>query len=174
MGKKIRKRWNPRRREPELTGASSCPTQRGTLWEPRRRSKSYRNHSLWIHSRSGWLVGWLVGWFGWGWTIFGFELRVLHLLGRCYATWATPPALFSLVIFEIESHFLSTLAILLISASWISRIIGMSHWLLALWHKCPLKNERPLDHKKKSLQKESQQRQRKSSELLIKIRVEIN
>jgi hypothetical protein len=127
-----------------------------------------------MNSQQKWLAGWLVGWFGWGWTIFGFELRVLHLLGRCYATWATPPALFSLVIFEIESHFLSTLAILLISASWISRIIGMSHWLLALWHKCPLKNERPLDHKKKSLQKESQQRQRKSSELLIKIRVEIN
>jgi hypothetical protein len=51
----------------------------------------------------------------------------------------------------------------------------MSDWVLAPWHKkCPLKNERPLDHKKKSLQKESQQRQRKSSELLIKITVEIN
>jgi hypothetical protein len=35
--------------------------------------------------------------------ITGSELRVLHLLGRCSTTRATPPALFVLDIFEIGS-----------------------------------------------------------------------
>jgi hypothetical protein len=34
-----------------------------------------------------------------------FELRALHLLSRHSTTWATPPALFALVILEIGCYF---------------------------------------------------------------------
>jgi hypothetical protein len=36
----------------------------------------------------------------------GFELRTLHLLGRCSIAWAIPPALFTLIILEMGSCFL--------------------------------------------------------------------
>jgi hypothetical protein len=36
--------------------------------------------------------------------VIGFELRVLHLLGRCFTTWATLSVLFALGIFQVESH----------------------------------------------------------------------
>jgi hypothetical protein len=36
--------------------------------------------------------------------VLEFEVRAPHLLGRCTIAWATPPALFALVIFETESH----------------------------------------------------------------------
>jgi hypothetical protein len=55
--------------------------------------------------------------------------------------WATPPALFVLGIFEIGSHeficpvWLRT-AILLISASWVARITGVSHWCLTSCASC--------------------------------------
>jgi hypothetical protein len=39
------------------------------------------------------------------WQFCGFKLGVLCLLGRCSTTWATSPALFPLVIFEIGSYF---------------------------------------------------------------------
>jgi hypothetical protein len=38
--------------------------------------------------------------------VLGFELRASSLLGRCYISWATLPALFVLVIFEIRCHFM--------------------------------------------------------------------
>jgi hypothetical protein len=39
-------------------------------------------------------------------AILEFELRISYLLGRFSAAWATPPALFALVILEIGSlHF---------------------------------------------------------------------
>jgi hypothetical protein len=36
-------------------------------------------------------------------TVLVFELRAIHLLGRLSTIWAMPPALFTLVIFEIGS-----------------------------------------------------------------------
>jgi hypothetical protein len=66
-----------------------------------------------------------------------FELRASHLLGRCSVTWTTPLALFCVEYFEerisqtICQGLLQTM-ILLISASWVARIIGMSHQCLAL------------------------------------------
>jgi hypothetical protein len=39
--------------------------------------------------------------------VLGNELRASHLLGRHFSTWATLPALFSLVIFEEGSHFMA-------------------------------------------------------------------
>jgi hypothetical protein len=41
----------------------------------------------------------------WGfWAVLNFEPRVLFLVGRHCTSWAMSPALFTLVIFEIESH----------------------------------------------------------------------
>jgi hypothetical protein len=37
--------------------------------------------------------------------VVGFELRALNLIGRHFTTSAMPPALFTLVIFLIRSHF---------------------------------------------------------------------
>jgi hypothetical protein len=42
-------------------------------------------------------------------AIEGFELRTLHLLGQHSTTWAMPPVLFILVIFEIQSYIISRL-----------------------------------------------------------------
>jgi hypothetical protein len=38
-------------------------------------------------------------------VLVGFELKVLSLLGRHSITWATPPALFALVILEMGKLF---------------------------------------------------------------------
>jgi hypothetical protein len=43
-------------------------------------------------------------------VIQGFELRTFYLLDWSSTVWATPPALFTLVILEIRSCFLSWLA----------------------------------------------------------------
>jgi hypothetical protein len=70
---------------------------------------------------------------------WGFVLRELGLLGRCSTTWATLSSLFFCVlgIFEIGRvswtvcpGWLPTV-ILLISASWVARITGVSHRRLA-------------------------------------------
>jgi hypothetical protein len=37
-------------------------------------------------------------------VVLGFVFWVLHLLGRCSATWATTRSLFDLVIFQVDSH----------------------------------------------------------------------
>jgi hypothetical protein len=69
-------------------------------------------------------------------VVLGFEFRALHLLGRCCTIWATLPALFCVrclrdwVSWSICLDWLQTM-FLLISASWIVRITGMSHWCLA-------------------------------------------
>jgi hypothetical protein len=39
-------------------------------------------------------------------VLLGFELRVSHLLGRCFTIWIRPLALFALVILGIGSHIL--------------------------------------------------------------------
>jgi hypothetical protein len=36
--------------------------------------------------------------------VLGFELRALYLLDRCFRTWAMPPLLFTLLIFQIEYY----------------------------------------------------------------------
>jgi hypothetical protein len=85
--------------------------------------------------------------------ILEFELRALNLVSRCSTTWAMPPVLFALVIFNLFvclqywglnsgpcsvrvfwDRFLWTICpgwlqtvILLISASWGARIRGMYH-----------------------------------------------
>jgi hypothetical protein len=64
-----------------------------------------------------------------------FELRVLHLQSRHSAACTTPPANFALVILEMGvsgtiSLGWSHTTILLISASQITRITGISHWCL--------------------------------------------
>jgi hypothetical protein len=54
-------------------------------------------------------------------VVLGFELGFSWLLGRSSIIWAMPPAFFALVILELESHFLSQLAwiiILLFYTSW--------------------------------------------------------
>jgi hypothetical protein len=59
--------------------------------------------------------------------VWGFELRASPLLARHFITWAMPPAIFALVIFEIESHVLLRPAwaeILLFYPSCQSWIIG--------------------------------------------------
>jgi hypothetical protein len=59
-----------------------------------------------------------------------FELRASHLLGRRCTAWATPPALFGLIILKIGSHFLSRPAwimILLCYASQYSWMAGAHH-----------------------------------------------
>jgi hypothetical protein len=82
--------------------------------------------------------------------LVGLELRALYLLGllsRCSTSWATPPALFCIGVFEIgfcklfASGWLRT-AILLISASWVARITGMSHWHLASVYALSPENQR--------------------------------
>jgi hypothetical protein len=37
-------------------------------------------------------------------AVLEFELRASRLLGRCSTTWATPPALFALAVFHVQSH----------------------------------------------------------------------
>jgi hypothetical protein len=72
-------------------------------------------------------------------VVLGFELRASHLPDRWSITWATPLALFCVVYFQdrilltISLGWLWT-SILLISASWVARITGVSHWCLAVWH----------------------------------------
>jgi hypothetical protein len=39
-------------------------------------------------------------------AILEIKIRALHLLGMCSTAWAKHPALYTLVIFEIRSHFL--------------------------------------------------------------------
>jgi hypothetical protein len=43
-------------------------------------------------------------------VVLGFKLRTLSLMGRCFTTWATRPALFDLVTLETGSCFLPRLA----------------------------------------------------------------
>jgi hypothetical protein len=65
----------------------------------------------------------------------GLELKVLCLLVKHFTTWAMPPALFSLIIFEIESHFLPRPVILLFYTShchWDDRHVTIPSFLLLL------------------------------------------
>jgi hypothetical protein len=77
-----------------------------------------------------------------------FELRPSLLVGRHSTAWATPAALFYDGVLEIGSLELFAwdwlwTAILLISASWVVRITGMSHWPLAKLHlKCNLTQQK--------------------------------
>jgi hypothetical protein len=70
-------------------------------------------------------------------VVLGFEFRALYLLERQSTTWATLPALFCVGcfldrVFQIIClNWLQTV-ILLISASWIARIIGVSHQCLTV------------------------------------------
>jgi hypothetical protein len=62
--------------------------------------------------------------------VLGVELRAFHLLDRCSTTSTMPLALFSLVIFEIGSHFYAQEGLdcdLPIYASYIARLTGMCH-----------------------------------------------
>jgi hypothetical protein len=66
---------------------------------------------------------------------FWFELRASRLLGRPFTAQATPPALFCVGFSRdrvLRPGWLWTL-ILLISDSQVARIIGVSHWHLALF-----------------------------------------
>jgi hypothetical protein len=72
------------------------------------------------------------------WQHLCFELRASALLGRCSTTWATPPALFCAGYFQDRVMWTICLSwllteILLISASQVARITGMTHW-------CPTTN----------------------------------
>jgi hypothetical protein len=63
----------------------------------------------------------------------GFELRASHLQSRCFPAWATPPVHFALISMEMEVSWTICLGwprpeILLISASQVAKIIGMSCW----------------------------------------------
>jgi hypothetical protein len=65
--------------------------------------------------------------------IQGFELMASWLLSRYFTTWATSPTLFCVGFFWDTVSQTSCLGwlqtvILLISASWVARIAGMSHW----------------------------------------------
>jgi hypothetical protein len=70
------------------------------------------------------------------WIFFGstgVELRALCLLDRHSTTWTTPVALFCVGYFQDRvscTIYLGWLqiTILLISASWVARITGVSHW----------------------------------------------
>jgi hypothetical protein len=70
-------------------------------------------------------------------VVLKFELRASHLLSRYSTTWVTPPALFCASYFwdrvsqTICLGWLQT-KILLISASWVARIISVSHGHLAI------------------------------------------
>jgi hypothetical protein len=68
-----------------------------------------------------------------------FSIRYFFFFPRYWglnswlSPWATPPALFLCRVFEIKSHRTICLGwlwtmIFLISASWVVRIIGVSHW----------------------------------------------
>jgi hypothetical protein len=64
--------------------------------------------------------------------VLGFKLRASHLQVRCSTTWVTPPALFCDGYFQDRVSWTICLGwlwatILLISASWVARIIGVSH-----------------------------------------------
>jgi hypothetical protein len=69
----------------------------------------------------------------------GFELRAFCLQSRYCTTWAIPPVHFALFILEMGVFQTICLSwpltvILLISASQVARIIGVSHWhLAAFW-----------------------------------------
>jgi hypothetical protein len=50
----------------------------------------------------------IINFFGFFLTALEFELRALHLLGKCLTTWATPLALLLLIFkrfFELRSHY---------------------------------------------------------------------
>jgi hypothetical protein len=93
-----------------------------------------------IHRGPGFRVGWrknLLFWYMANTLFFCFVLfcgtgvwtQGLHLEPFHWP-------LFVLGIFKIESHYLLRLAlnlILLIPASWVPGITGMSHWCLAIW-----------------------------------------
>jgi hypothetical protein len=66
----------------------------------------------------------------------GFELRVSYFFGRCSTIWATPPALCCVGYFWVKVSQTICLSwlwtmVLLISAFWVARIMGMSHRCLA-------------------------------------------
>jgi hypothetical protein len=67
-------------------------------------------------------------------VVLGFELRALCLQSSCYTPWATPPALFALVILEIWSHFLPRLASGLI----LQFKLLQCHWNYRLALPCPV------------------------------------
>jgi hypothetical protein len=63
-------------------------------------------------------------------VILEFELRTSCLLGRCSTVWAILPAFFALVIFEIGSRFLPTLAwivVLLVYSCCITGVTSACH-----------------------------------------------
>jgi hypothetical protein len=66
-------------------------------------------------------------------AVLGIELRVSHLLSRCSTTWSTLPALLCVAYFQDRVSqtlcpvWLQTTT-LLITASWVARIIALSHW----------------------------------------------
>jgi hypothetical protein len=68
----------------------------------------------------------------------GFDLRASHVLGRCPTTWATSASpVFFLFFFFFWDRVLRTIctgwlwtAVLLISVSWVARIIGVILWHL--------------------------------------------
>jgi hypothetical protein len=69
-------------------------------------------------------------------AVLGFTLMASHLLGRCSTAWAMTPVLFSLIVFEIGSHFLPGLAWISIFlfrlptvAGWQECAITPSYWL---------------------------------------------
>jgi hypothetical protein len=62
------------------------------------------------------------------WRHWGFWLMVLHLLGRCSTTWATPLSLFAVVIFQIDPHIHVQASLdtnPTIYSFWIAGMIGM-------------------------------------------------
>jgi hypothetical protein len=62
------------------------------------------------------------------WVVLGFELRTSHLLSRHSIAWVIPTALFTLVILEIVSHFLSKsgyTVILLFYAFCLTELVGI-------------------------------------------------
>jgi hypothetical protein len=63
-------------------------------------------------------------------VLLGFELRASWLLGRCSTTWATPPAVFMLITFEMWSHFIpgpAWTAIFLFMLPYVAGMIGVHH-----------------------------------------------
>jgi hypothetical protein len=65
-------------------------------------------------------------------AVLGFELKALCLLGILSTTWGTLPNLFCVWYFQDKISWITCpawlqTAVLLISASWVVRITGMSH-----------------------------------------------
>jgi hypothetical protein len=109
--------------------------------EQGRRPKSYRRVRVRLTAAS-WSSA--PHWVGWPWAIhkglnlflflfFFFFVEALGFEPSCSSIWLTLPALFCVGSFEIRSHNLSSQGwlwteILSIAASWVARMIGVSHW----------------------------------------------